>query len=544
MLAAAALALVCSGAPAGATDIPIPGKIAIIKAGKLAKLVAKPVGAFTIPGIGSAGDPVMNGGDVTFYDTGTVGAILTDTLSAGTWSGLGSPAGAKGWKYSNTSAPSGGAVKLIIMKTAVIKILAKASGTVDGPLAGELGISLETGTDNRCAELGGTSVKDEPGLIKKKDAPAPGSCPPIPLPFICAGCNGDSYINFTTGDTPGDCGDIIDSTGMVVANVNCAGLYTGGGGNSVPLPYAVPDLGSEVAAITTCTGSVVTIGGTGAATTGSSRNCTNPGCLFGAPLSIPNPNSTPTSVCVVNVLSAPAGGTYDCSTGAADISLPLSSIIYLTGDTATDPTSSIAGIQPCPLCSGGICTGGTTNGKPCTPGTSTLGGNPAYPTSHDCAPDPMFDIGSLPIAFNLSSGTVQWSGTVAGNDTGGTWSVQNRVFSGFCRDADASGAFESPAHQCWENGMAVGAACAGTFESCEQRNNGAFGPAGGANRTVVVIGNGMSIIGSPAAATLVSIFSIPSTFDPTIDATGDLPGPGVVALPGTAQSCAVANSCP
>jgi hypothetical protein len=76
--------------------------------------------------------------------------------------------------------------------------------------------------------------------------------------------------------------------------------------------------------------------------------------------------------------------------------------------------------------------------------------------------------------------------------------VQNRVFSGFCRDADGTGAFSgttpATAQLCWENGMAVGAACGGVFESCEQRNNGAFGPAGGANRTIVAIGNAMSIL--------------------------------------------------
>ena len=548
--AAAALALVCSGS-ADAADIGIPGKIAIMKGGKLAKLVAKPVGAFTIPGIGSAGDPVMNGGEVNFFDTGTVGAILTDTLSAGTWTGLGNPAGSKGWKYSNTLAPSGGAVKLIIIKTAVIKILAKDDGTAgDAMLAGALGITLETGTDNRCAEFGGSStvIKDESGLHKRKDAPAPGSCPVPLVPFACAGCNGDSYLNFSTANAPGDCGDLIDSMGVLVTNLACAGLYTGGGGNSVPLPYVVPDQGSAVTAITTCTGSVVTVGGTSAGQTGSNRTCTNAGCFFGHPLSIPNPNSTPTSVCVLNQLSAAPSGTVDCSTGATNMDLPLSSIIYLTGDTATDSSSTIAGIQPCPLCTGGSCIGGPNNGMGCTPGTTTLGGNPAYPTSHDCPPDPMFDIGTLPIAFGLSSGTVQWSGTVATNDTGSTVSVQNRVFAGFCQDCDGTNAFEgstpATAHHCWENGMAVGAACAGVFESCQQRNNGAFGPAGGANRTIIVIGNAASIIGGPAAATLVSIFSIPPTFDATIDATADLPAPGAVALPGTAQSCAAANACP
>src|SRR4029450_10818566 len=52
LFAAAALALAWSG-PAGAVDIPIPGKIGIVKDTKLFKLVAKPVSAFTIPGVGS-----------------------------------------------------------------------------------------------------------------------------------------------------------------------------------------------------------------------------------------------------------------------------------------------------------------------------------------------------------------------------------------------------------------------------------------------------------------------------------------------------------
>jgi hypothetical protein len=184
----------------------------------------------------------------------------------------------------------------------------------------------------------------------------------------------------------------------------------------------------------------------------------------------------------------------------------------------------------------------------CTAGTGTLGGNPSYPTSHDCPPDPMFNIGTLPVDFALTTGSVTWSGTTATNDTGSTVSVQSRVFSGFCRDADGTGAFAgstpATAQECWKNGMAVGAACSGTFESCEQKNNGAFGPAGGANRTITAIGNGMSIIGGPSSATLVSIFSIRPTFDATVDAAGDLPGPGAVALPGTAESCADAMVCP
>ena len=363
-------------------------------------------------------------------------------------------------------------------------------------------------------------------------------------------CNDAGFISVTTNDATGDCGDIIDNTGMVT-NMACAGLYTGGGGNSVPLPFAVPDRGRAISAITSCAGQTATLGGTTSAETGSNRNCTGVGCLFGAPLAVPNPGSTPTSVCVLNAASSGVTGTAVCDTGATTVNLPLTSVLFLTGDGATDPSSTIAGIQPCPLCSGGdpgTCIGGPNNGMACVPGTSTLGGAPAYPTSHDCPPDPMFSIGSLPVAFSLTSGTITWSGTPATNDTGNTASTQSRVFSGYCRDTDGTGAFEgttpATAHLCWENGVAKNAACAGTFESCEQHTNGAFGPNGGLTKTITAIGNGMSLLSGPVGGTLVSVFSIPPTFDATVDGAGDLPGPGAVSLPGTAALCADAMSCP
>ena len=41
--------------------------------------------------------------------------------------------------------------------------------------------------------------------------------------------------------------------------------------------------------------------------------------------------------------------------------------------------------------------------------------------------------------------------------------------------------------------------------------------------------------GQPHAATLVSAFCVPPTFDPLIDAAANLPGPGAVSLPGSSQ---------
>jgi len=339
--------------------------------------------------------------------------------------------------------------------------------------------------------------------------------------------------------------------GVLINNVQCAGLYTGGGGNAVPLPFAVPDLATSITSITACVGQTATLGGATSVQTGSNRTCTSAGCLFGAPLAVPNPGSTPTSVCVLNAVGGPPSGSAVCNTGVTNLVLPLSSVLFLTGDTATDPGSTITGIQPCPLCSSSTCIGGPNNGMACTAGTSLTGLGTAYPTSHDCPPDPMFNIGTLPVNFSLSTGTLTWSGTPATNDTGGTFSVQSRVFSGYCRDVGGTGgtgAFQgstpATAKLCWENGMAISTACAEPFESCEQRNNGAFGPSGGANRTIQAIGNAMSVLGGAAPATLVSLFSIAPTFDATVDAAGDLPGPGAVALPGTASLCPTAGTCP
>ena len=550
LFAAAALALVWS-VPAGAADIKIPGKIGMVKPG-LFKIVAKPVGAFTIPAGTGPDDPTTGEiSDVNVFDTDGSG-ILFDNLTGGTWDALGGdPMAPSGYKYKNTAAPVGGDVKIIIFKPAVIKILAKGTGSLAAPLGGNLAVELITGSEKRCADFGGTEIKNTSALYKHKDAPAPAVCATALPP--CCGTPSATHINFTNNSTAGDCGDIINAAGATVANINCAGLYTGGGGNSVPLPYNIPDLNSSITKVTACAADVVTVGGaTSTETGGNNRNCTAAGCLFGAPLAVPNPNSTPTSVCVLNEISTGVSGTVNCATGATTLSAPLSSEIFLTGDKEVG-----ASIQPCPRCVAGMCTTGANAGGTCTAGTTAL--TPSYPTSHDCPPDNSNSIGSLPISFSLSTGTVLWTGTAAGNDTNSTASSQTRVLSGFCKDValpGGTGSFDSDGDpmngntfkQCWENGMAVGTPCAevgaNSAESCEQRTQGAFGPNGGGNRTIRAIGNSMGITGGPAAAALVSVFSIPPTFDATIDSAGDLPGPGAVAIPGIAQTCTTGNPCP
>jgi hypothetical protein len=581
--------------PAFAADEPdelMPGRVAIVRPGVLAKFVAKPpTGAvFDLPNLGGGGnDPRIEGGALNLFDTGG-GDTDTYSLPAGGWRGLGSPAGNSGFKYRGGGSASD-PCKVVLVKAKVVKGVCRGAGvTLSPPFAGDLGVVLSIGTDTKryCAQFGGTVRRNEVGRFMASGAPAAGSCPGGPSATtstsVPAGttsttttsttsttvpgattsstvpgattssststssttsstmagalcCNGAEFLTFTSEDAPGDCGDLISTSGTLFANVACSGLYFGGGQNSVPLPASIPDLAVQTVHLDSCTGQTAILGSTTPAQTGNPRTCSDVGCFFGAPLAVPNANSTPTSVCVVNRVSGPASGSLNCASGDATINLPLASEVFLTGDT----DSGLAGIQPCPRCPSSTCIGGPMNGQSCTPGTSPL--NPSYPTSHDCPPDPMFSLGNLPIGFSLSTGVVSWTGTVPTNDDG-TVGGQSRVFAGFCRDADSTGAFANPAQRCWENGVAVGPACTQPFETCSQRDQGAFGPNGGAVKTIDVFGSPLTgILGGAVPATLVSVFGVPPTFDATVDAAGNLPGPGAATIPGVGELCATVNPC-
>jgi hypothetical protein len=93
--------------------------------------------------------------------------------------------------------------------------------------------------------------------------------------------------------------------------------------------------------------------------------------------------------------------------------------------------------------------------------------------------------------------------------------------------------------------MAVGPACSGAYESWEQRNNGAFGPGGGGTLTVTAFGAPEDgILCGPSTGVLASVFSIPPTFNATVDAAADFPGPAAVTLPVVGALCGTASTCP
>src|SRR5438552_7244808 len=232
---------------------------------------------------------------------------------------------------------------------------------------------------------------------------------PCPVPGACTCAGGTpTQTSFTTGIGSGTCGHLDADGTPNFFSLACGGLYFGGANVGVPLPSKVPDQGSSLTQVSSCSGNTLTLAGSSAAQTagGSPPNnrcvqglttklntaclanadcasvcatvadcspgattctggacsnakcaqtkCTNTGCLFGPPLPIPNSSHTgaATSTCVLNTNPASAAGSADCNAGSVtNLSLPLSSGIFLTGD-----------LMPM------RCSGGTTPGANCTGG--------------------------------------------------------------------------------------------------------------------------------------------------------------------------------
>lgn len=448
--------------------------------------------------------------------------------------------------------------------------------------------------------------------------------PCIPGPDFC---EGDIDIGCdNNADCTSTCAEVSGGGGLP-QDLECGGLYTGGGGNTVPLPLQGIDKNASISNVTDCDGKQLTLGPALQSEVGM-RNCTegkkcsgnsapcaidadcpavqtcDDFCFFGAPLPIPNTNTPPVSVCAVNVVAEDTAGNLDCSDGSGSQTTNLASVIHLTGDLLKSSTPpDVPGVQPCPLCTE-VCVGGTNDGFPCTddsecdsgdcgstgtecvagpnnglactPGTSRLDvheccvgginntkrcgasgpavctagvctpGCTSFPTSHDCPPDPLqditFQIGGLPISFTTSTGTEQLDGPDL------QFPQALRVFCGFCRDVNGQSTL------CFEGNTAGGCPVAipaadgngvpcsssadcqmdsDEYETCSQRTAGAFSRASATTVSIAGDTDGQDM-GDLAChpTTLASIFCIPPTFDPSVDAAGDLPGAGATTLIG------------
>ena len=567
-----------AGAPsARAADQFVPGTKLLLKSSSTTeKLIFVSRGSFSMPSPGSGDAPTNGGATLEVLNPGTMEAFTFDMPSAH-WTASG---GGTVYRYIDSASVEPGKVRVALVGGRLLKISGRKAGiTLNEPSQGVLDVVLTAGAFRYCARFDGASVKkDGPGRFSARKAPAPGSCPtpppststtmttttatvtttsvsgqtttttvggPTTTTTVPPGCDCCCFgqFAFTTGLPQigsGGCantggvtsGTVMDDTGAPLCNLAAGGLYFGGAGVGIPLPAAIPDQAASIAKLANCNAGAGTFNltATTASDTGSNRDCTSasvtnpeypgkPGCLFGPPLPIPNTNSPATSVCIVNRVSSDASGAGTCGNGGATLNIPLSSDIYLTGPTD--------GLVPCPRCAGPVgsetCQAGPNAGVACTPSDSaSLGG--AYPTSHDCPPATGAFIGSLPIPFALTTGTQ--------TKTSADLPAQQFVFCGFCGQQFAPSFQGPPAVPCTADSQCTNP----TFPKCRQRTSGAFGQ--GPARTIIETGSPAGVCvddAAPHAANLVSVFCVPPTFNSTVDAAGDLPGPGAVSLTGVSQ---------
>lgn len=187
-LAIAVCGITVTALAAMAADVPIPAKVTVVKPGKLAKLVSKATTSFPLPAPGSSEDPTLSGAELSFFDTSIPGAgSAMFTLDKSGWKGLGKPAGSKGYKYKGkddvTDPDPKGTCKSVLLKENVIKAVCKGVAvTLTTPFSGTEGVTLglpagSVASTRYCAEVGGDEKKNNLKLMKRKDAPAPASCP-------------------------------------------------------------------------------------------------------------------------------------------------------------------------------------------------------------------------------------------------------------------------------------------------------------------------------------------------------------------------------
>jgi hypothetical protein len=308
-------------------------------------------------------------------------------------------------------------------------------------------------------------------------------------PELCPTTTTTLVLEFTTRAAGGTCGQTLNGTGGVIKTLTCGGLSVGGGG-SIAEEGPTPD-GATNRFSLSCTGSSCTIGPftTPPAPNSADVDCSTTGCNFGTPLEIPNMLAPALTTCVLNTWSAEATGTLDLASGASSPNVALSSAVFITGDAE----------QPCPRCSAagspgapgtGTCDRGPNLGQPCT-STNSRGLSRDCPTAAGEAGTPGFGTAAGVLAVNLSPLTT------------GPASMTSDAAGIFCPGQIAGGCFSG----------------AGSTTCRRIEENGS--PAGPMTP------------GTPANATIASVFCIPATSDALVNASAKLPGPGALSLPGT-----------
>lgn len=167
----------------------IAGTSLIIRSGRFAKFVAKPLPGqlFSLPAVGN--DPTVGGATLRIFDTSPGGAgDVTFDLDASGWTALGTPPGSAGFEYRGARAqPTDDICRRVVLKGTAIRATCRGDAmTVPlvTPFDGLVGIILDVAMDSKryCAEYGGVPKRNDAVLTKRVDALAPAQCSTIVMP--------------------------------------------------------------------------------------------------------------------------------------------------------------------------------------------------------------------------------------------------------------------------------------------------------------------------------------------------------------------------
>jgi hypothetical protein len=170
-LVVTALVVVLASAPSvSASDEPdettLLGRSGVVKTGRLAKFIAKPVApAFDLPDV-PANDPTVAGASIKFYERGNPTNANTFALPAVGWTKRGDPSNPTSFRYRGAGL-IGDPCRKVIVKARSVRATCKGPQiTLNPPFASEvLGVTLTIGTDSKryCPVYG--AKRNEAGLF-------------------------------------------------------------------------------------------------------------------------------------------------------------------------------------------------------------------------------------------------------------------------------------------------------------------------------------------------------------------------------------------
>ncbi|MBW2446059.1 MAG: PQQ-binding-like beta-propeller repeat protein [Deltaproteobacteria bacterium] len=131
---------------------------------------------------GAAGDPSIGGAELRVGNPAT-GETTVISLPGARWTGLGRPAGSRGWRYRDSRREDGPCTAVRLSPNGSLRVSCRGEDidlSLDEPSQGSLTVQLRLGSDEPyCLVFGGSVQRDQPELFRARDAPAPERCPDL-----------------------------------------------------------------------------------------------------------------------------------------------------------------------------------------------------------------------------------------------------------------------------------------------------------------------------------------------------------------------------